>query len=110
MLTNVTFFNSDRAKDIKNPLFLKSMPYSIELIDILKPKHVVFLGGSKMLDKLKKANHNNNLYEMNFEMIKPRVCKGFFNGIPFLAVPHPSARLKREERQTVVDCITAFMK
>ena len=109
MLTNVTFFNSDSAKDIKNPLFYKSMPYSIELVDILKPKHIVFLGGSKMLDKLKRANRNNHLFEMDFEMIKPRVCKGLFNGIPFLAVPHPSARLKREERQTVVDCITAFM-
>ncbi len=49
------------------------------------------------------------LFDMNYEMIKLRVCKGQFNGIPFLAVPHPSAHLKREERQMVIDCITDFM-
>ena len=109
ILSNVTFFNSERAKNIKSPLFFKSIPYSVELIRITKPKKIIFLGGKGMLDKLNRFNRNNQLFDMSYEMINPRVCKGKFNGISFLAVPHPSAHLYREERQTVVDCITEFM-
>jgi hypothetical protein len=109
VVTNMSFFNSKKARNITNPLFYKSLPFSIDLIKILKPKQIVFLGGKGILDKLTRSNRNNRLFDMNYEIIKPRVCKGLFNGIPFLAVPHPSAYLKREERQVVIDCITNFM-
>jgi len=109
ILSNVTFFNSARAKNIKSPLFFKSISYSLELIEITKPQKIVFLGGKGMLDKLSRFNRNNQLFDMSYEMIKPKVYKGHFNNILFLAVPHPSARLYREERQTVVDCVTEFM-
>jgi len=109
ILSNVTFFNSARAKNIKSPLFFKSIPYSLELIGITKPNQIIFLGGKGMLDKLRRFNRDNQLFDMSYEMIKPKVYKGHFNNIPFLAVPHPSARLYREERQTVVDSITLFM-
>jgi hypothetical protein len=62
-----------------------------------------------MLDMLRRFNRNNQIFDMSYEMIKPKVYQGHFNNIPFLAVPHPSAHLYREERQTVVDCITEFM-
>ena len=109
VVTNMSFFNSKKARNITNPLFYKSLPFSIDLIKILQPKQIVFLGGKGILDKLTRFNRNNRLFDMNYEIIKPRVCKGLFNGIPFLAVPHPSAYLKREERQVVIDCITNFM-
>ena len=109
VVTNMTFFNSKEAKDINNFLFYKSIPFTLDLIGILKPKQIVFLGGSGILNKLNGFNRKNHLFNMSYEMIKPRVFKGQFNNISFLAVPHPSAHLKREERQTVVNCITEFM-
>lgn len=109
VITNMSFFNSKEAKQLPNELLIKSIPYSLDLIRILVPRHLLFLGGEGMLNKLKRANRNNKLFEMSYEMIKPRVYKGRFNGVPFLAVPHPSARLKREERQTIIDIITDFM-
>ena len=109
VVTNMSFFNSIKAKQLSYDLLIKSIPYSLDLINLLKPKHILFLGGAGTLDKLKIVNRNNNLFEMDYKLIKPRVYKGQFYGIPFLAVPHPSAHLKREERQTVVDCISAFM-
>ena len=109
VVTNMSFFNSKEAKQLPLNLLIKTIPYSLDLIKVLMPKHIVFLGGAGMLGKLRRANQNNLLFDMNYEMVKPRVYKGQFNDIPFLAVPHPSARLKREERQTVVDSITDFM-
>ena len=109
VVTNMSFFNSKEAKQLPLDLLIKTIPYSLDLIKVLKPKHILFLGGVRMLDKLNKVNQNNMLFDMNYEMIKPRVYKGQFNEVPFLAVPHPSARLKREERQTIVDSITDFM-
>ena len=109
VVTNMSFFNSKKANQIPNQLLVRTIPYSLDLIRIIAPKHIIFLGGSGMLNKLKRVNRNNNLFDMSYELIKPKVYKGLFNNIPFLAVPHPSAHLYREERQTVVDCITAFM-
>lgn len=109
VFTNMSFFNSKKANQLSDNLLIKTIPYSLELISILKPRHIIFLGGMRMVDKLNKVNHNNMLFDMNHEMIKSKVCKGQFNGIPFLAVPHPSAHLKREERLMVIDCITYFM-
>lgn len=110
VVTNMSFFNSKKANQLSYNLLFKTIPYSLELIKILAPRHIIFLGGVGMLDKLKRVNRNNMLFEMNYEILKPRVYKGQLNGIPFLAVPHPSAHLKREERQIVIDCITIFMK
>ena len=109
VVTNMSFFNSREVKQLPYDLLLKSIPYSLDLINLLKPKYILFLGGAGILDKLKRVNRNNNLFEMDYKLIKPRVYKGQFNGIPFMAVPHPSAHLKREERQTVIDCISGFM-
>lgn len=109
VVTNMSFFNSKKANQLPNKLLIKSIPFSLDLIKLLAPKHIVFLGGAKMLEKLKRVNLNNTLFDLNYEMIKPRIYKGQFNGMSFLAVPHPSAHLKREERQTVVDCITDYM-
>lgn len=109
VVTNMSFFNSKKANQLPNKLLIKSIPFSLDLIKILAPKHIVFLGGAKLLEKLKRVNFNNALFDLNFEMIKRRVYKGKINGITFFAVPHPSARLKREERQMVIDCITDYM-
>ena len=61
-----------------------------------------------MLDKLNRVNRTK-IFDIKYEIISPGVYKGVFDGLPFLAVPHPSAYLKSEVRQKVVDCITAFM-
>lgn len=108
VVTNMSFFNSKKANYLSNKLLIKSIPYSLDLITILAPKKIVFLGGGGMLDKLNKVNRTK-LFDLNYGMISPGIFKGQFNGIPFLAVPHPSAHLTSEYRQTVVDYITAFM-
>ena len=109
VVTNMSFFNSKKANQLSNKLLIRTIPYSLDLIKLIAPKHIIFLGGSGMLDKLKRVNRNNIFFDLSYEMIKPKVYKGYFNNIPFLAVPHPSAHLYREERQRVVDCITEFM-
>lgn len=109
VVTNMSFFNSKKANQLPNKLLIRTIPFSLDLIKIIAPKHIIFLGGSGMLDKLKRVNRKNEFFDLSYEMMKPRVYKGFFNNIPFLAVPHPSAHIYREERQTVVDSITEFM-
>lgn len=104
VLTNISFFNSKQAH-----ILIKSIPFTMDLIKILAPRHIVFLGGVGTLNILKRANQNNTLFELNYELTNPRVYKGQFNGIPFLSVPHPSAHLTKEERQIVVDRITDYM-
>ena len=108
VVTNMSFFNSKKANHLSNKLLTKSIPYSLDLIKILKPKHIIFLGGGGMLDKLNRINRTK-IFDISYEIISPGVYKGQFDGLPFLAVPHPSAYLKSEARQKVVDCITAFM-
>ena len=110
VVTNMSFFNSKKANQLPYELLIKSIPFSLDLIRILAPKHIIFQGGKGMLDKLNRVNRNNELFEMNYEIIKPRVFEGKFNGIPFLSVPHPSAYLKSEERRAVIDSISVFFE
>ena len=108
VLTNMSFFNSKKANHLPNKLLIQSIPYSLDLIKLLAPQKIVFLGGGGMLEKLNRVNRTK-IFDINYEMTAPGIYKGQFNGFPFLAVPHPSAYLTSEYRQTVVDNITAFM-
>jgi hypothetical protein len=108
VLTNMSFFNSKKANHLPNKLLIQSIPYSLDLIKLLAPPKIVFLGGGGMLEKLNRVNRTK-IFDINYEMTAPGIYKGQFNGFPFLAVPHPSAYLTSEYRQTVVDNITAFM-
>jgi uracil-DNA glycosylase len=104
----MSFFNSKKANHLPNKLLIQSIPYSLDLIKLLAPQKIVFLGGGGMLEKLNRVNRTK-IFDINYEMTAPGIYKGQFNGFPFLAVPHPSAYLTSEYRQTVVDNITAFM-
>lgn len=76
VVSNMSFFNSKKANQLSDDLLIKTIPYSLELITILTPRHILFLGGMGMVDKLKRVDRNNILFDMTYETIKPRVCKG----------------------------------
>lgn len=109
VLSNISFFNTPKANQLSNELLLKSIPYSIELINIIKPKHIVFLSGKNTLRKLYATSRVSKAFLLEYHEVCNGIYEGIFDGIPCLGVPHPSAHLTSYERMRVILSIADFM-
>ena len=101
VLTNMCYFNTPKANQIPIRLLEVTKVYTIDLIDIIKPKRLVFLSGKSALQRL------NILKE--FSPLGSNVYVGKYLGIPCLGVPHPSAYLSGAEREFISETIATFM-
>ncbi|WP_294480759.1 hypothetical protein [uncultured Bacteroides sp.] len=109
VLSNISFFNTPKANQLSNELLLKSIPYSIELINIIKPKRIVFLSGKNTLGKLYAISRVSKDFLLEFHEVCNGIYEGIFEGIPCLGVPHPSAHLTSYDRMRVTLSIADFM-
>lgn len=101
VLTNVCHFNTPKANQISGQLLYATKWATVELIDMINPKRLVFLSGKNALQRL-------NL-QKDFQLLKCNVYVGTYSGIPCLGVPHPSAYLSQSERGYISETIASFM-
>lgn len=101
ILTNMCCFNTPKANQVSSKLLIETKESAIELIDIVKPKRLVFLSGKKALQRLHLLN--------DFNRLNHSVYAGIYCGIPCLGIPHPSAYLSHTERIYISDVVAFFM-
>ena len=101
VVTNATFFATSKAKDLYPKFLPATLSYTLELIELLKPKTIVVLSGKSLLKTIKAqcdATHRPFEYARPFASVG-NIFTGHLDGIPCCGIPHPSASLFREERE-----------
>lgn len=108
VVTNATFFATPKANKLSSELLMRTLPYTLALINILQPRLIVVLSGKDLLHKIEEQNDKLQ-YAQLFDSYK-NLFFGNFNGIPCCGIPHPSASLFREERELIQRVLSQVYK
>ena len=106
--TNATFFATPKAKNLLPQLLAETLPYTLELIEITRPRMIVVLSGKSLLKAIKAhcdATGRRLEYVQTFASLGS-IFTGHLEGIPCCGIPHPSASLFREERELMRMVVT----
>lgn len=104
VLTHFSFFGTQQANCLSEDLLKKTLLYTIELISIVKPKRIVFLGGKRIFEKIEKAGKVNEDFLLEYFPVEGEedCFIGEIEGIRCLGVPYPSAHLSAEKRNRIM--------
>ena len=102
VLTNATFFNTVKEKELNQSLLKTTFPQTIDLVRRVKPKMIVWLSGRKVFNRLASLSIDgfSFKYDKKRNPIMARIYMGTFNGIPCFGVPHPKF-LTTEEKTLI---------
>ena len=102
VLTNATFFNTVKEKELNQSLLNATFPQTIDLVRRVKPKMIVWLSGRKVFNRLASLSIDgfSFKYDKKRNPIMARIYMGTFNGIPCFGVPHPKF-LTTEEKTLI---------
>ncbi|ANR72278.1 hypothetical protein J4856_12445 [Prevotella scopos JCM 17725] len=103
VLTNATFFNTVKEKELSQSLLKTTFPQTIDLVRRIKPKMIVWLSGRNAFYRLASISIDgfSFKYDKTRNPIMARIYMGTFNGIPCFGIPHPGAFLTTEERTLI---------
>lgn len=87
IITNATFFNTEKADELPNYLLKETLSHTLKLIEITNPKHIIFLSGKKCFDRLSKVCDNQEFY---FKEVVADIYVGMLNNRMVLGIPHPA--------------------
>ena len=100
VLTNMTFLNTKNKKDLSNDILPKTISHTVKLIEIVKPKMIVFLDGGEAFGYL------NNLEKVEFQDLRSKypikkvksssIHVGSLCGIPCYGIRHPAHAAEEE--------------
>ncbi|WP_346713797.1 hypothetical protein [Mediterranea massiliensis] len=108
IVTNATFFATPKAKKLLPQLLAETLPYTLELIEITRPRMIVVLSGNSLLKAIKAhcdVTGRRLEYAQTFASFGS-IYTGQLEGIPCCGIPHPSACLFREERELMRKVVT----
>ena len=102
VLTNATFFNTVKEKELNQSLLKSTFPQTIDLVRRVKPKMIVWLSGRNAFNRLASTSIDgfSFKYDKKQNPIMARIYMGTFNGIPCFGVPHP--RFLTTEEKTLI--------
>ena len=95
IITNASFFSTEKANEIPESLLIETIPYTLDLIEESNPKHVVFLSGKKCFERLeglKKAA----VIEFEYKHICGNIYVGVLNKKMCIGIPHPTYKTSEE--------------
>jgi len=103
ILTNASFFNTLKAKDLPDKIWKKTLPLTLQLAEIVQPKRILIL--SAPIHKYLKAEHI-----VDKETSCPILCHGQIHGIDTISTYHPNARLRTDVRMQIINLIGSFVE
>ena len=105
IVTNASFFSTPTAKEIEEWLLEKTIPYTLELIKITMPKHLIFLSGNKCFKRLDRLSKNTLKFE--YKQICGNIYIGNLNGKLCIGIPHPA--YKTTEELNLIASVMSFV-
>ena len=76
IVTNASFFSTKKADGISEALLKETIPYTLDLINITNPKHLIFLSGKSCFERLHRLSKSSNLIQFEYK----HVCGNIYIG------------------------------
>ena len=92
IVTNASFFSTPTAKEIEERLLENTIPYTLELMKITNPKHLIFLSGKKCFERLSRLSS----LKFKYKHICGNIYIGNLNGKLCIGIPHPAYKTNEE--------------
>ena len=114
-VTNASFFSTPTAKEISEDLLIKTIPYTLELIEKTTPKHLIFLSGKKCFERLSRLSKSSELVNFEYRHVCGSIYIGrleyrlneSFNTMKCIGIPHPA--YKTNEELNLVAAVIPFL-
>ena len=96
IVTNASFFSTPTAKEISEDLLIRTIPYTLGLIEKTTPKHLIFLSGKKCFERLNSISKLSTLINFEYRHVCGNIYVGNLNGKLCIGIPHPAYKTKEE--------------
>lgn len=105
IVTNASFFSTEKANGIREDLLKETIPYTLKLINKTTPKHLIFLSGRKCFERLYRLSKASNLIQFEYKNVCGNIYVGVLNGKICIGIPHPTYK-SREELSLVASVLS----
>jgi hypothetical protein len=96
IVTNASFFSTPTAKEISEDLLIRTIPYTLGLIEKATPKHLIFLSGKKCFERLNSISKLSKLINFEYRHVCGNIYIGNLNGKLCIGIPHPAYKTNEE--------------
>lgn len=107
IVTNASFFSTPKADEISDSLLKETIPYTLHLINITQPKHLIFLSGKKCFERLLNLSRTSKNIQFEYKKVCGNIYVGVLNGKLCIGIPHPA--YKTSEELNLVASIIPFL-
>ena len=96
IITNASFFSTEKANEIPESLLKETIPFTLDLIDKTSPKYVIFLSGQKCFERLCHLSRSSRLFQFEYKHICGNIYFGLLNNKFCIGIPHPAYKTNEE--------------
>ena len=96
IVTNASFFSTKKADGISEALLKETIPYTLDLINITNPKHLIFLSGKSCFERLHRLSKSSNLIQFEYKHVCGNIYIGKLKGKLCVGIPHPTYKTNDE--------------
>jgi len=107
IVTNASFFSTKKADGISDSLLKMTIPYTLDLINITNPKHLIFLSGKNCFERLFNLSRTSENIQFEYKKVCGNIYVGVLNGKLCIGIPHPA--YKTSEELNLVASIIPFL-
>ena len=107
IVTNASFFSTKKADGISDSLLKMTFPYTLDLINITNPKHLIFLSGKNCFERLFNWSRTSENIQFEYKKVCGNIYVGVLNGKLCIGIPHPA--YKTSEELNLVASIIPFL-
>ena len=96
IVTNASFFSTEKANGISESLLTETIPYTLDLIHIATPNNLIFLSGKKCFERLSHLSKSSQLFQFEYKHICGNIFVGILNKKYCIGIPHPAYKMNEE--------------
>lgn len=96
IVTNASFFSTEKADGISESLLTETIPYTLDLIHIAKPKNIIFLSGKKCFERLCRLSKSSKLFQFEYKHVCGNIFLGILDKKICIGIPHPAYKTNEE--------------
>ncbi len=96
IVTNASFFNTQKANEIRESLLFETIKYTLDLINKTNPKNIIFLSGKKCFERLSRLSKSSQLFQFKYKHICGNIYVGILNNKCCIGIPHPTYKTSEE--------------
>ena len=96
IVTNASFFSTEKADGISESLLTETIPYTLDLIHITTPNNIIFLSGKKCFERLCRLSKSSQLFQFEYKHICGNIFVGILNKKYCIGIPHPAYKTNEE--------------